>query len=312
METALLVANPAASAFTGGAHRDVARILSDRYDVRPVWPQSADHATALTLEAVQAGITAVVAMGGDGIVHRVAQSVVDSPTVLGIIPAGTTNVLARLLGIPTDPADAARLVAGENRVAGEPVVEAVLTRRGGDPVRVQGLFSVGAGFDARVVEAAESEPYRKYRFGGIHYARTAIGLARTQLGGPREVAVASGGRTRQVEGVLVQFQRAYTYFGRVPLRLSPRPPDPMIAALIEGLRVGQAPALVRAAAFGGDLGRIAGLHVWHGCQELTVEAPSGVAVQIDGEPLGEVVAMTLRHRPEALRCLVPPLRRGAA
>lgn len=306
MDTALLVANPAASGFTGGAHRDVSRILADSFALEAAWPRSADDATALVLEAVQAGISMIVAMGGDGIVHRVAQSVEGSPAVLGIIPAGTTNVVARLFGIPARPQAAAQLIAGEHLTAAESVVDVVLTRPNGDPVRVSGLFSIGAGFDALVVRAADSEPYRKYRFGGVHYARTAIGLARTELGGPLDVTVRSDVRRRQVEGALVQFRSAYTYFGRIPLRLSPDPPDPMTVALIEGLRLRQATALVRAAALGGDMSAIPGMHVWTACSEVEISAPGGIPVQVDGETYGDATQIRLRHRPAMLNVVIPP------
>lgn len=306
MDTALLVANPAASGFTGGSHRDVSRILAEAYDVHAAWPHSAGHATALVLEAVQAGTSVVVAMGGDGIVHRVAQGVEGSPAALGIIPAGTTNVVARLFDVPARPEAAARLIAGEHRIVPEAVVDVVLTRANGDPVRTTALFSIGAGFDARVVQSADAEPYRKYRFGGVHYARTAIGLARTELGGPLDATVRCAGRVRRVEGALVQFRRAYTYFGRVPLRLSPRPPAPMTVALIEGLELKRAPALVRAAALGGDMSAIPGMHVWAGCEEVAISAPGGLPVQVDGETYGDAVEIRLRHRPDMLNLVLPP------
>ncbi len=42
------------------------------------------------------------------------------------------------------------------------------------PINRVATFSVGVGFDAAVVEAAERKPYAKLRFGGVYYASTAL------------------------------------------------------------------------------------------------------------------------------------------
>jgi YegS/Rv2252/BmrU family lipid kinase len=56
----------------------------------------------------------VIVLGGDGSVHLVAQSLYDlgdlTDAILGLIPLGTGNDLARTLGLPLDPADAAEIV----------------------------------------------------------------------------------------------------------------------------------------------------------------------------------------------------------
>ncbi|MDX1448247.1 MAG: diacylglycerol kinase family protein, partial [Acidimicrobiia bacterium] len=86
MSSALLIANPAASQFTGGLHRMAMRTLARSHDIRPIWPQSAEHSRIVARDAVRSGVELVIAMGGDGIVHHVAQGVVDTDGVLGIIP----------------------------------------------------------------------------------------------------------------------------------------------------------------------------------------------------------------------------------
>lgn len=63
-------------------------------------------------EAAAAGAPAVVAAGGDGSVSAVASALVHSQTPLGILPLGTLNHFARDLGLPTDLASAARVLAG--------------------------------------------------------------------------------------------------------------------------------------------------------------------------------------------------------
>lgn len=58
------------------------------------------HATTLASEALASGFRKIVAVGGDGTVNEVAQTLVHSPAAMGIIPKGSGNGLARHLGIP--------------------------------------------------------------------------------------------------------------------------------------------------------------------------------------------------------------------
>src|SRR5687768_2497410 len=58
------------------------------------------HATTLASEALGSGFRKIVAVGGDGTVNEVAQTLVHSPAAMGIIPKGSGNGLARHLGIP--------------------------------------------------------------------------------------------------------------------------------------------------------------------------------------------------------------------
>jgi len=60
------------------------------------------HATTLAREAARNSYCAVVAVGGDGTVNEVLNGLVGTDTVLGIIPAGTANDIARHHGIPLD------------------------------------------------------------------------------------------------------------------------------------------------------------------------------------------------------------------
>lgn len=54
--------------------------------------------------------TAVIAVGGDGSLNTVAQAAHAAGCAMGVIPYGTFNYFARTHGIPTEPAEAARLL----------------------------------------------------------------------------------------------------------------------------------------------------------------------------------------------------------
>ncbi|MDX6378832.1 MAG: diacylglycerol kinase, partial [Gaiellaceae bacterium] len=102
----------------------------------------------------------VIVWGGDGMVQRCVDVLAGTKTTIGIIPAGTANLLATNLGIPKDLKAAVAVALGTNR-------------RKLDVGRINGeAFAVmaGAGFDARMIAAADGP--LKDRFGRLAYVWT--------------------------------------------------------------------------------------------------------------------------------------------
>ena len=99
MKSLLLVANPSASGFTGAAFRDVETTLAEGYAVTTVWPNSPAESRQAAIDAAASGYSVVAAMGGDGVIHHVANGLAFTGTSLGVNSTGTDNVVARLLGI---------------------------------------------------------------------------------------------------------------------------------------------------------------------------------------------------------------------
>lgn len=306
MDRAVLIANPGASQFTGGLHRAALRALSQRFDVESLWPKDSSDATALAVAEAARGSGLVIAMGGDGIVHHVAQGVVGTDTTLGIVPVGTTNVVARLSGIPSRPGAALRVLTGEFGVLRQPVLDLDLHRIDGTTDRRSAVFAAGAGIDAEVVRQAESEPYRKYRFGGMHYATTALSTVWSDLRRRHaSVTVAAGSHVADGIGFMAQFRDAYTYFGRVRLRLAPDAPAPMHVLVPSEIRIRRAASILLGATVRGDLSRVRGFHVWQGIERISAVADEPMLVQADGELLGEAVRVEAVLRPEALAVAAP-------
>ena len=77
------------------------------------------HAQVLAAQAVRQGAKHVVAVGGDGTVHEVANGLLggDTDAALGVVPIGSGNDFAKLLGVyGHDPLRAvARLVTARSR-----------------------------------------------------------------------------------------------------------------------------------------------------------------------------------------------------
>lgn len=298
-----VIANPVASQFTGGSHRDVMSILSGTHEVDALWPSTATEAAEMAAKAAADEVEVVVAMGGDGMVHHVAQGVVGTRTALGIIPAGTTNVIARLLGIPSRHGKAARLI---NRIPFPRTigVARMTLSRGTVETVHHAIFACGVGLDAEVVARADQDPYRKYRFGSIHYFRTAVGVAMGSFSRVKpQVEAKAGERTTMVSTALVQFREVYTYFGKLPIRLAASPPQPMTVLTLDRLRRSRVPQVAFDALSGRDLSRIKGAEIWEGVERLSLKADPPVAAQADGEGLGMFEMATIEWVPSALKAI---------
>jgi len=116
--------------------------------------------------AVKHGVDVVVAVGGDGAVQQVVQSLAGTQVALGIIPMGTGNLLAGNLDIPKGVDDAAKvLVEGGRRR-----IDLGRLTAGGRPT----MFAVacGVGFDADVMESTGRAA--KEHLGKLAYVASAI------------------------------------------------------------------------------------------------------------------------------------------
>ncbi len=108
MSTALLLYNPAAGRFPLSEKR-LKALLKTLYDY------GIRAETAITQPSQQASLNLenkdlLIVYGGDGTLHEVIPEVVKWQVPVALLPAGTTNVLARELGIPRDPERALALV----------------------------------------------------------------------------------------------------------------------------------------------------------------------------------------------------------
>jgi YegS/Rv2252/BmrU family lipid kinase len=110
--------------------------------------------------ALKNGAELVIVWGGDGMVQRCVDVLAGTKATVGIIPAGTANLLATNLGIPKDLKVAVAIALGSHH-------------RKLDVGRINGEgFAVmaGAGFDARMIGAADGP--LKDRFGRLAYVWT--------------------------------------------------------------------------------------------------------------------------------------------
>jgi YegS/Rv2252/BmrU family lipid kinase len=112
-----LLANPSAADGRSLKCLDIVRATLDARGVeyQMATPSGRDAARQVAREAAQRGDT-VAAVGGDGTIGLIAGALRGTPGRLAVIPAGRGNDFARVMKIPTDPAEAATLALdGEER-----------------------------------------------------------------------------------------------------------------------------------------------------------------------------------------------------
>jgi YegS/Rv2252/BmrU family lipid kinase len=241
----------------------------------------------LALRAVEAGEVPVV-VSGDGLLGAIGGAMAGTETPLGIIPGGRGNDLARVLGIPDDPAEAVSVIAaGETRRID--VGEA-------NGMRFLGIVSVG--FDSEANRLANETTFMR---GNLVYAYAAV---RTLLSWkPGRFTIRVGEERRRFTGYSVSVANSRAFGGGMLIapdaELDDGEFDVVTVGAVGKLRfVGNLPKVFKGTHVDEDEVR-----VFRAAQlELTASRP--FPVYADGEHLTDLPA-TLRVLPRALSVLVP-------
>ncbi len=109
-EVAVLVNSAAGGGRAGRFWERLRPVAEATAPLRVLAPADAAASRRAVLDALAAGCERIVAVGGDGTAHLVANALLDSgrETTMGLVPAGTGSDLARALRIPRDPVAALR------------------------------------------------------------------------------------------------------------------------------------------------------------------------------------------------------------
>ena len=297
----LIVVNPYATTVSDRLKNLVVYALQGRYDVEAVITESQNHATEISREARDGGYDLVVAFGGDGTLNEVANGLAGTDVPISVLPGGSTNVVARSLGIPNDVVDATEHLL---KMADD------FEPRRIDTGRVNGkhfVFACGAGLDATAAKRVDSRPRLKARFGPYWYIYAALtGFYRQYLRDPIVMHVDAEGQEAEGVTAICQNSDPFTYYRSVPLRVceeiaiddgtlglavlrrAAQRDMPMVAArvLSEGLR----------------LSRSRQIDHFSGLREADIDSISpdseGVLrrfpVQVDGDYIGDHTELELR------------------
>jgi YegS/Rv2252/BmrU family lipid kinase len=75
-------------------------IDKNKYEYDIVYTERINHATELTMKAIEDGFEYIAAVGGDGTINEVAKCLIGKKQILVIVPLGSGNGLARHLELP--------------------------------------------------------------------------------------------------------------------------------------------------------------------------------------------------------------------
>ena len=300
---ALLLYNPNATTTTSSVTDAITAALSAELKLDVEATKRRDHASFLAAGAVHEGYEVVFALGGDGTANEVMQGLARTDVRLAIIPGGSTNVWARSLGLPNDAVEATAVILEKLRQREERRVN-LGTANG----RYFGV-NAGFGYDAEVVRYVE----RRYRL------KRAVRQASFVYSGVLAYQGGAGGHHRwpktritvQVDGAdTVENVRSavccntnpYTYLRQWPAQMCPQASLDQGLDLTALLRLGL-PSLLRLARVAltsRDVEHLRSTRMWHDRQSFVMTSATPLALQVDGDYVGETTRVELRSVPHAL------------
>jgi diacylglycerol kinase family enzyme len=307
---ALLVVNPSATT-TSPRTRDVlVRALGTEIKLEVAQTDHRGHAFELGRRAAHEGMDVVVTLGGDGTVNEVVNGLLTADPMtrgasdlphLAVVPGGSTNVFARAVGLPRDPVEATGAILdalhdGTRRTIG--------LSRAGDRWFTT---SAGVGLDAEVVHAVDQRRGdRGIRHSGRLYVGTALRRFLRDTDRSTPALTLSRVGVESIGGlflVLVGNSSPWTYLRAH--KVNPTPAASFDTGMdVFGLtRLTLPRTLNHVRQFFATSGRPPhGRHVvaLHDQSAFSLSSSRPIAFQVDGEYVGEIVALDFTSIPNAL------------
>ncbi|HEX8065583.1 MAG TPA: diacylglycerol kinase family protein [Thermoleophilaceae bacterium] len=256
-------------------------------EFRVVRTASAENARELAVEAREAGET-VAGVGGDGLIGTLAGALCGADVPLAILPGGRGNDLARVLGVPVDPAAAAR-VAVEG-------VERRIDVGEADGRTFVGIASCGFDSDANRI-ANEAKLIR----GNLVYLYAALRALVAWRPATFEVTV--DGERHAVTGYSVAVANSKAYGGGMYVVPHAELDDGKLDVLLSAARPKLRALRDMMRVFDGSHVDRPG-HTFLRGEEVEVRADRPFAVYADGDPIADL-PVRIRVARQVLRVLVP-------
>ena len=257
----------------------------------PLWLETTprDPGQGLARAALAARVDLVLASGGDGTVTACAEAVAGSGVPLGVLPAGTGNLLARNLGLPLGPEAAlAAALTGVNR-------RLDMGSANGHPF----VAMAGVGFDAQLLDST-GEPVKK-RLGWAAYALSA--LRHLQARPVRASLRADGGPVLRRRASSVIVGNVGTLQGGIALLPEARPDDGLLDLMVLTAHgwAGWLALIVDVLLRRGRTRHVARVRF----RQLRIDLDRPQLWELDGEVMGRASALLIAVQPGALLVRVP-------
>ena len=255
--------------------------------------KAAGSATWQVRECLGDGADLVIACGGDGTINEIANGMIGSSVPLGILPAGTANVLAMEIGIGKSMTVAAQRIGS---LVAKRISVGRVTQSGAAPRHF--VLMMGGGLDARVV--ADVKPGIKKKLGKLAYWIAGLAQAGRKL---EECVVGTPDGTHTASFILISRVRNYGGDLEIAHNVSLLDDD-FEVVLFKGTN-----SLKYMMYFTGVLtgteSKLRGVEVLRAkCLDLTPANGMQVLIQADGELVGPVPAR-VEIVPQSLTLLLP-------
>jgi len=308
---ALLIVNPQATSTTQLRRDVIARALASEIDLEVVQTRYRGDAAAQAAGAANRGLDLVLTLGGDGTVNEVVNGLLDAGgagrpnelPVLAPIPGGNANVFLRSLGLPMDPIDAtgrilAAIAAGKTRTIGI-----------GQADDRYFLFCAGVGIDAEVVRAMEGLRASGRKASDALYVWTTLRqyFAVTDRRHPALTLERPGQpRVEHLFLGIVSNSAPWTYLGRRPVNPNPLADFDSGLDLFALRRLRPVSTLRAIRQMLSATNRVlhgANVLSLHDESEFVLQSTRPIALQVDGEYMGEYDRVAFRSIRRALRVI---------
>jgi diacylglycerol kinase family enzyme len=319
---ALLIVNPHATATTQLRRDVITHALASQMDLEVVETRYRGHAGTLARKAASDGFQLILTLGGDGTVNEAVNGLLHglkpgTDPAFAPVPGGNANVFTRALGLPADPVDATgrileSLQAGRDRRVGLGCASPGHTSPGAPPgasLDRYFTFNAGMGLDAETVRVIEGMREHGRPLTPGLYLRTALRqfYRVTDRRHPRLTLERDGqSPVGHLFLGIISNTSPWTYLGRRPVNPSPGASFDTgldIFALRRMRTINTLNALRQMFSQRSEPPR--GRHVvsLHDQPSFTLRSDRPVALQVDGEYVGEHESVTFRAVPRALRVI---------
>jgi YegS/Rv2252/BmrU family lipid kinase len=296
----VLIVNPAAGGGRAGRIAPTAEraLRAQGLEVRRADTRDLDHARELAVEAANRGET-IVALSGDGLIGAIADVLREVPgAVLGVIPGGRGNDLARVLSIPDDADGAAAIVAdGHTR----PVDLGVVHGQGSGDAGHAFVGIASAGFDSEANRIANVAPSW---LGGLVYAYGALRALLAWRSARFEIELDPPGERLSFMAYTVGAANSKTYGGGMRAAPGAMLDDGLLEVMVLE-DVGKLAFLTKILpkVFSGTHVNEPSVRVFR-AREVLVSAERPFTLYADGDPIGEL-PVRVRALRGAVTMLVP-------
>lgn len=302
MKKVLFVFNPIAGTVSSRVKQVIVKALEADFKLEVAETAGRNHAGGLARDAVDRDFDAVFVFGGDGTINETAQGLVSSDVPLGVFPGGSTNVMARALGVPRDPVEATAFVASHLKSGTRRLVNA------GKLNERFFMFNAGMGLDAEVVRRVESDPDGKRRNHEGLFVRNAFKAGLTEYRGSVPLISLAVDDHAPVDVITAICCKGapFTYYKHRPVDVCPnaRLDKGLDVFSLGRLRARMVPRLVYSLFVSRSHPRWNSSSYHHDISSVRLRAEQPMPVQVDGDYIGHLDSADIELVPNALHLLV--------